>query len=226
MLKPRLRPLLPGVELDVREQLEYEAALAAQAAEDAELPDLPFPSLRSLAAHIVKTSAHPNRYPHFHEIEDQHPLPETLFNLLQNSPPFYRLFPSLIQENSREGRKGNLKPQQIFVAATTLVVVPTDLVRQWHEQIKEHVAPKALRYIVLRTAKNKFPTAVEMAQQDLILMSVKRFSDAADAEETALRQVHWKRLVIDEGHVLANGTRMRKLAEEVRIPSIARGLLC
>ncbi|BGO93874.1 hypothetical protein NBRC10512_006116 [Rhodotorula toruloides] len=218
-LKPRTLQLLPGVELDVREQLDYEAALAAQEAEDARIPDLPFPSLRSLAAHIVKTSAHPNRYPHFGEIEDQHPLPEALFNLLHDSPPYYRLYPSLAQQNSREGRRGNLKPQQIFVAATTLVVVPTDLVRQWREQIKEHVVPKALRYIVLRTAKDKFPTAAAMAQQDLILMSVKRFSDAADAEETALRHVHWKRLVIDEGHVLANGTRMRKLAEELRCES-------
>ncbi|BGP00393.1 Proteophosphoglycan ppg4 [Rhodotorula toruloides ATCC 204091] len=218
-LKPRLVQLLPGVELDVREQLDYEAALAAQEAEDARIPDLPFPSLRSLAAHIVKTSTHPNRYPHFDEVEEQQPLPESLFSLLQDSPPYYRLYPSLAQENSREGRRGNLRPQQIFVAATTLVVVPTDLVRQWHEQIKEHVAPKALRYIVLRTAKDKFPTAAEMAQQDLILMSVKRFSDAADAEETALRHVHWKRLVIDEGHVLANGTRMRKLAEELRCES-------
>ncbi|BGP24390.1 proteophosphoglycan ppg4 [Rhodotorula toruloides] len=218
-LEPRLLQLLPGVELDFREQLEYEAALAAQQAEDAKIPDLPFPSLRSLAAHIVKTSAHPDRYPNFHEIDDEHPLPDSLFNLLQDSPPYYRLYPSLVQQGSREGRKGNFKPQQIFVAATTLVVVPTDLVRQWHEQIKEHVAPKSLRYIVLRTAKDKFPTAAEMAQQDLILMSVKRFSDAADAEETALRHVHWKRLVIDEGHVLANGTRMRKLAEELRCES-------
>lgn len=167
--------------------------------------------------HKVKTSPVALRYTNSdaEEAGGTSRLPQLLFDTLQTTPPFYRLFPSVEQQHSREGRRGGLLPQDIIVAATTLVVVPTDLVRQWESQIKEHVEPHALRCLVLRTAKDKFRSAAEMATYDLILMSVARFSDAAEATDTSLRGVHWKRLVIDEGHVLSNGTRMRKLAHEV-----------
>ncbi|GAA5981933.1 hypothetical protein JCM10908_004673 [Rhodotorula pacifica] len=217
--RPRLPERFQGVDLFAREEQEYEEALRQQQIEDARELDLPFPSLRSLMLHMVKTSPFATRYPHPGELSDSCPLPERLFHDLQATPPFYRLLPSSEQLQSREGRRGALPPQDIIVAATTLIVVPTDLVRQWEAQIREHLEPGALRYLVLRTAKDKFRSAAEMATFDLILMSVARFSDAAEANDTSLRGVHWKRLVIDEGHVLSNGTRMRKLAQELRTES-------
>ncbi|GAA5861885.1 hypothetical protein JCM3774_001339 [Rhodotorula dairenensis] len=218
-MRRRVHELLPGVELDAKEQLQYDEDLRQQRIEDAREVVLPFPSLRSLMLHKVKTSPVAQRYPYFEEVGDGSPLPPLLFDTLQATAPFYRLIPSAEQQNSREGRRGGFTSQDIVVAATTLVVVPTDLVRQWEAQIQDHVEPHAVRYLVLRTAKDKFRSAVEMAKFDLILMSVARFSDAADAAETSLRSVHWKRLVIDEGHVLSNGTRMRKLAQELRTES-------
>ncbi|BGP47916.1 hypothetical protein JCM10450v2_003781 [Rhodotorula kratochvilovae] len=216
-LKPRVTALLPGVELDCREQLEREAALARQAAEDAAVPDLPFPSLRSLMVHKVKTSPLACRYPHFDEVDGEHPLPQNMFELLQKTPPFYRLFPSAFQREAR--RRDASKPIKIVVAPTTLIIVPTELVRQWAGEIKKHVEPKALRVLALRTVKDKFRSIDEMAAFDIILMSVARFSAAAEAGDMTLRGVHWRRVVIDEGHVLANGNRMRTLAEELRAES-------
>ncbi|GJN89115.1 hypothetical protein Rhopal_002089-T1 [Rhodotorula paludigena] len=215
-LKTRVPDLLPGVQLDEREMEQYQDALSRQAQEDAEVPDLPFPSLRSLMVHHVKSAPVAIRYPHYDEAEGELPLPQRLFDTLQASPPFYRVFPSPEQRESREGRKGAFKPLKVVVAPTTLVIVPTDLVRQWKDEIDKHIEKNKLRVLVLRTAKDKFRSPEEMATFDLILMSVARFSDAADANNTSLRSVHWRRIVIDEGHVLANGTRMRKLAEELR----------
>ncbi|GAA5906076.1 hypothetical protein JCM6882_003552 [Rhodosporidiobolus microsporus] len=214
-LRPRVHEPLTGYAMDAREEEEYYAALAQQAAEDARVESCPLPSLRSLMVHHIKTSTSAIRYP-----LDDLKLQETgLLDLLQNSPPFYRTFPSPAQLDSREGRKGRYQRTDIVVAATTLVVVPTDLVRQWGEEISKHVAPDALRVLTLRTAKDKFKTAAEMATYDLILMSVARFSDAAEADDTSLRGVHWRRLVVDEGHTLSSGNRMRKLAEELRCES-------
>lgn len=219
--RPRLPELLPGVILDAKEQLDYDEAQQQQLIEDAREVDLPFPSLRLLMLHKVKTAPVALRYTNSdaEEAGGISRLPQLLFDTLQTTPPFYRLLPSVEQQHSREGRRGGLLPQEIVVAATTLIVVPTDLVRQWESQIKEHVEPNALRCLALRTAKDKFRSAAEMATFDLILMSVARFSDAAEATDTSLRGVHWKRLVIDEGHVLSNGTRMRKLAHELRTES-------
>jgi len=206
-----------GVDLDYRELLEREAALARQAAEDDDIPHLPFPSLRSLMVHKVKTSPLACRYPHFDEVDGEHPLPQPLFDLLQTTPPFYRLFPSFTQREAR--RRDDSKPTKIVVAPTTLIIVPTELVRQWAGEIDKHVRPKALRVLVLRTSKDKFRSVDEMATYDVILMSVARFSDAAEAGDMSLRGVHWRRIVIDEGHVLAHANLTRKLAEELRAES-------
>ncbi|GAA6012949.1 hypothetical protein JCM10207_008392 [Rhodosporidiobolus poonsookiae] len=214
-LRPRVPERLPGYMMDAKEEEEYELALAQQAAEDSRIATFPLPSLRSLCCHLIKTSPTAVRYP----LDDIYLTETGLLDLLQQSPPFYRVFPSPGQLDSREGRKGRFKPADIVVAATTLVVVPTDLVTQWRAEIEKHIAPGALRVLVLRTSKDKFKSAAEMATYDLILMSVARFSDAAEAENTSLRNVHWKRLVVDEGHALASGNRMRKLAEELRCES-------
>ncbi|GAA5914943.1 hypothetical protein JCM8208_000780 [Rhodotorula glutinis] len=216
-LKQRVTAPLVGVDLDNRELLERQAALARQAAEDADVPHLPFPSLRSLMVHKVKTSPLACRYPHFDEIDGEHPLPQPLFDLLQKTPPFYRLFPSSTQREAR--RRDDSKPVKIVVAPTTLIIVPTELVRQWAGEIDKHVEPKALRALVLRTSKDKFRSVDEMATYDVILMSVARFSDAAEAGDMSLRGVHWRRIVIDEGHVLAHANLTRKLAEELRAES-------
>ncbi|GAA5861028.1 hypothetical protein JCM8547_008012 [Rhodosporidiobolus lusitaniae] len=214
-LRPRIPEPLAGYIMEAKEEQEYLAARAREAEEEARVATYPLPSLRSLMVHKIKTSTIAIRYP-----LDDVILNETgILQLLQESPPFYRVFPSPQQFDSREGRKGRLKPREIVVAATTLIVVPTDLVKQWVDEIHKHVAPDALRLLVLRTSKDKFRTAAEMATFDMILMSTARFADAAEATETALRGMHFKRLVVDEGHVLALGNRVRKLAEGLRCES-------
>ncbi|GAA5943611.1 hypothetical protein JCM1841_004285, partial [Sporobolomyces salmonicolor] len=211
-LKPRVPEPLLGYEMDVHEELAYQEALARQAEEDAEEPDYALPTLRALMIHLIKTTPVPVRYP-----ADDETLNNTgLHTLLDESFPFYRVFPSPAQLDSREGRKGVYKPLEIVVAATTLIVVPTDLVRQWEAEVKKHVAPGALRVLALRTSKDKFRPPQEMAKFDAVLMSVARFADAAETGDTTLRGVHWKRLVVDEGHVLSSGNLTRKLAEELR----------
>ncbi|GAA5825761.1 hypothetical protein JCM11251_000361 [Rhodosporidiobolus azoricus] len=214
-LRPRVPEPLAGYAMDVREEEEYLEALEKQAEEDARVESYPLPSLRSLMVHHIKTSTAAIRYP----VDDSMLQTNGLLDLLQKNPPFYRTFPSPAQLDSREGRKGRYQRGDVVVAATTLVVVPTDLVRQWTDEVNKH-APGALRTLVLRTKKDKFPTsAAELASYDLVLMSVARFSDAAEADNTSLRGVHWRRLVVDEGHALSSGNRMRKLAEELRCES-------
>ncbi|GAA5970910.1 hypothetical protein JCM11641_004505 [Rhodosporidiobolus odoratus] len=214
-LRPRVPEPLAGVEMSAKEELEYCAALAQQADQDARVVACPLPSLRSLMLQRIKTSPVSIRYP----LDDPRLAGTQLLSDLQNTPPFYRVFPSRDQLDSRDGRKGAYQPTDVVVAATTLIVVPTDLVRQWVAEIDKHVALGALRVLVLRTAKDKFLSAAEMACFDVVLMSVARFSDAAEAQNTSLRGVHWRRLVVDEGHALASGNRMRKLAEELRSES-------
>jgi hypothetical protein len=225
-LRPRVPDLLHGALeiMSVYELEEHEAKLERQRKADLEDESHrpPLPSLRSLMINLIKTTPLSSRYSLDDPVLNGGSLPDdpvlqggSLLDTLQTSPPYYRLYPSHEQLNSREGRRGNLKPLEIVVAASTLLVVPTDLVRQWKEEIEKHLEPGSLRVLSLRNSKDKFRTPQEMATFDVVLMSVARFTDAAEADDRSLRGVHWKRIVVDEGHVLSSANLTRKLAEEV-----------
>lgn len=214
-MRPRVPEMLFGAlaVASVLELAQHEAKLEEQRKSDLEESLRPrlLPSLRDLMVTFIKTSHYPIRYPH----DDPFLKGSGLLDTLETSPPFYRLYPSQDQLDSREGRRGGIRPLKIVVAATTLLVVPTDLVRQWGLEMEKHLASGSLRVLTLRTSKDEFKSAEEMAKYDVVLMSVARFTDAAETDDRSLRGVHWKRLVVDEGHVLSSANLTRKLAEEV-----------
>jgi len=49
-------------------------------------------------------------------------------------------------------------------------------------------------------------------------MSARVFADAAENADSPLRRVHFKRLMVDEGHVLGNDNATRTFAEQVSPP--------
>ncbi|GAA5963090.1 hypothetical protein JCM3765_001766 [Sporobolomyces pararoseus] len=214
-LRPRVAELLAPQILTVRELREHgeklEEQRKADLEEDSHRP--PLPSLRTLMINLIKTTSHPIRYC---DHDDPILTGGDLLETLQTSPPFYRLLPSPRKLDSRGGRNEIPKPIEIVVAATTLLVVPTDLVRQWKQEIDKHLYADSLRVLVLRTSKDKFPSPQEMATYDVVLMSAARFTDAAETGDRSLRGVHWKRLVVDEGHVLSSHNSTRTLAQELR----------
>ncbi|ORY92708.1 SNF2 family N-terminal domain-domain-containing protein [Leucosporidium creatinivorum] len=213
-LRPRvLPPILKAEEMDAVEWEAYERALARQEAEDARQVRPPLPSLRTLMIDCVRTSP----VPIFYSNDD--PLLGGLVEQLGDCNPYYNLRPSPAQMTSRQGRHGGAQPSQIYVSTATLIVVPTDLVRQWQDELAKHVEKGALRVLVLRTKKNGFVTAQQLASYDLVLMSIARFGDAAGDPHSPLRRVHWRRLMVDEGHTLSSANRTRLLAEELRVDS-------
>lgn len=189
----------------------YERALARQAAEDAreKVPDVP--SLRDILISFVRTS--PIAIPY--SPTDPRLLGTGLAEQLADTNPYYTLRPSPYQLSSRSGRTGTSTSCNIIVTSATCIVVPTGLVKQWEDELKKHVKPGSMRVLVQRTKKDTFVTPQQLAGYDLILMSIARFSDAADDPNHSLRRVHLKRLMVDEGHALSSDNRMRRLAEEV-----------
>ncbi|KAK4056843.1 hypothetical protein OIO90_002093 [Microbotryomycetes sp. JL221] len=213
-LLPRVPPpLLAPHEMDVLELAAYERALAEQDWQDSQRQRPPVPSLRNLMMHYVRTSTTAIHWSPDDSFLAGTSLPEELIDC----NPFYNLLPSPVQTVSRTGRQGlTSQPTQIIVSCATLVVVPAELVTQWKDEISKHVEDKALRVLVLRTSRDEFKTAQQLAQYDLVLVSIKRFSDACDDASSPLRKVHWKRLIVDEGHALAGKNRLREFAESLR----------
>ncbi|KAK1013108.1 hypothetical protein LTR91_001418 [Friedmanniomyces endolithicus] len=156
---------------------------------------------------------------------------------LEQSPPTYEI-PRVPQ---RWNRKTILpSPKRLTLAATTLVVVPRNLCKQWQSEIKKHVEEGALRVLVMEDLKQALPPPEELRKYDLVLFSRNRFErehrDGSDEQgrrmvstqpcrcpyigstrlrdchcvqsddlyDSPLMHLHFKRLVIDEGHFFAN----------------------
>lgn len=134
--------------------------------------------------------------------------------------------------------------RKIWLAKSTLVVVPPNLVHQWIQEIEKHTTN--LSYLVLNDMRIQVPAAHELVKYDIILFSKRRFEKEALEEtltsrqstttcehcfgspETSncscqispentpaevfkyrspLRDLHFKRLITDEGHGFGNVTK-------------------
>jgi hypothetical protein len=80
-------------------------------------------------------------------------------------------------------------PRKVWLTTATVVVVPSNLVRQWELEIKKHTIN--LKVLVVREsrAKQSLPSAKEMAEYDIILFSKGRFDqEAADGSDSQGRR--------------------------------------
>ncbi|KAJ3080413.1 hypothetical protein HK102_003080 [Quaeritorhiza haematococci] len=116
----------------------------------------------------------------------------------------------------------NPQPIKIFLSSSTLVVVPNGLVHQWLTEVNKHTLDLALRVLVIVDSAQPIPPATELVEYDMVLISHSRFArenatGGMDFEDTRngdsskgtkgyispLLQVHWLRLIVDEGHTMA-----------------------
>lgn len=123
---------------------------------------------------------------------------------------------------------------KLYMSSTTLIIVPDNLFIQWVDEIAQHVEADFLKilcaanYIKDDQIKDQFiqnpkfvntipGNPVELIEYDVILISQsclnKSFANKTKSgpkndnnHVPPLRQVYWKRLIIDEGHVVQSKT--------------------
>lgn len=112
---------------------------------------------------------------------------------------------------------GAPKAQRVYLSPATLIVVPTELVNHWKEQIFWHTRPGALRVSVYEHSKNRTlsdfkdpPAPYHLAwDYDVIITTFNKMSSDWDSTDpigcSPLAQVHWLRIILDEGHTLSPG---------------------
>ncbi|WFD05001.1 hypothetical protein MVES1_000326 [Malassezia vespertilionis] len=113
------------------------------------------------------------------------------------------------------------------ISRATLLLVPLALLNQWVEQMDTHVEPSAWRVLVVSDMHTPLPNAHTLAQQyDIVLMSNTRFGKEAttdgqelraNLDESPVMQVCWKRVMVDEGEVLAGDSLMVRLCTQLRV---------
>lgn len=163
-------------------------------------------------------------------------LPDSVVNDLIDSPAYFRLslvesdFVNDIHESPRKftRRKFTNTVKQVpegtiyrtlYLCNTTLVIVPDNLLHQWHSETRKHVSETYLKKLFISkdfrqftvTNNSSFSNEIITDPKILIKYDVVFLSSSILAKqigkserlkkwENPLSKVYWKRLIIDEGH--------------------------
>lgn len=116
---------------------------------------------------------------------------------------------------------------RLYLSSATLIVVPSNLVDHWKTQIKCHVRPGQLKVYIWGDQKKKPPPHNLAWDYDVVITTFNRLSaEWAPRKRSALVQVHWLRVMLDEGHTLGSSlTLTNKLQMLVSLTAMNRWLL-
>lgn len=140
-------------------------------------------------------------------------------SMMDNQRPHYETPPRVVRSMRYADKFG--QSEQVRLCHGTIVVVPLNLLSQWQNEFRKHVKDGALKMKVLKDTKEMIPTAEELCQYDIILFSLYRFKlenrTFTDVDYTSpLKQLHWLRIIIDEGHGFSSGaTNAAAVAEKL-----------
>ncbi|CAN1316314.1 F-box protein At3g54460 [Linum perenne] len=115
---------------------------------------------------------------------------------------------------------------RLYMSRASLIVVPANLVDHWKNQIQEHVKPGQLRLCVW--TDNKRPPAHILAwDYDVVITTFSRLSaEWGPNKRSPLMQVHWLRIMLDEGHTLGSSLNLTsKLQMAISLTASSRWLL-
>lgn len=115
---------------------------------------------------------------------------------------------------------------RLYLSRATLVVVPANLVDHWKTQIFKHVRHEQLRVYVW--TDHRKPSAHSLAwDYDIVITTFNRLSaEWGPRKKSAMMQVHWLRIMLDEGHTLGSSFSLtNKLQMAISLNASNRWLL-
>lgn len=114
----------------------------------------------------------------------------------------------------------------MYLSRATLIVVPSNLVDHWKSQIEKHVKQEQLRVYVWTDSKK--PTVHNLAwDYDVVITTFSRLSaEWNPRKRSVLMQVHWMRVMLDEGHTLGSSINLtNKMQMAVSLSASNRWIL-
>lgn len=119
-----------------------------------------------------------------------------------------------------------LDSRRVYLSRSTLIVVPPNLVDHWTTQIEKHVRPGQLKVYIWTDLK--YPLAHDLAwNYDVVITTFNRLSaEWGRRNNSALMQIHWLRIMLDEGHTLGSSLNLtNKLQMAISLQASSRWLL-
>ncbi|KAF7824717.1 F-box protein [Senna tora] len=115
---------------------------------------------------------------------------------------------------------------RLYLSRATLIVVPANLVDHWIAQIEKHVKPSQLRVYVW--TDHWRPSVHSLAwNYDVVITTFSRLSaEWSPRKRSVLMQVHWLRIMLDEGHTLGSSLNLtNKLQMAISLTASNRWIL-
>ncbi|EJT81237.1 hypothetical protein GGTG_01221 [Gaeumannomyces tritici R3-111a-1] len=126
--------------------------------------------------------------------------------------PVYYLLPRPKPRREHRRPRSALPATKVFLSRATLALVPANLLQQWRDEIAKHTS--GLSVLVLAIGGREIPDTTALAKYELVIFSIPRFErlheqrvaneNGAWTLDSPLAQVHFKRIIVDEGHRLGN----------------------
>ncbi|KAL5570391.1 hypothetical protein UlMin_026966 [Ulmus minor] len=115
---------------------------------------------------------------------------------------------------------------RLYLSRATLVVVPLNLVDHWKTQIQKHVSPAQLRVYIWTDNKKPAPHILAW-DYDVVITTFNRLSaEWGSRKKSVLKQVHWLRVMLDEGHTLGSSVNLtNKMQMAVSLLASSRWIL-
>ncbi|XP_024013488.1 F-box protein At3g54460 isoform X2 [Eutrema salsugineum] len=115
---------------------------------------------------------------------------------------------------------------RLYLSKATLIVVPANLVDHWKTQIQKHVSPGQLRILIWTDHKKLSPHSLAW-DYDVVITTFSRLSaEWNPRKKSPLIQVHWLRVMLDEGHTLGSSLSLtNKFQMAVSLTACSRWLL-
>ncbi|KAI6670297.1 hypothetical protein NL676_005182 [Syzygium grande] len=119
-----------------------------------------------------------------------------------------------------------LNSVRLYLSRATLIVVPRNLVDHWKTQIQKHVRPSQLRVYVLTDRRRISPHNLAW-DYDVVITTFNRLSaEWAPHKRSVLKEVHWLRIMLDEGHTLGSSLNLtNKLQMAISLMACSRWIL-
>ncbi|XP_021774468.1 F-box protein At3g54460-like [Chenopodium quinoa] len=116
---------------------------------------------------------------------------------------------------------------RMYLSRATLIIVPSNLVDHWNSQIQKHVKPGQLRVYAWTDLKEKKPSVHNLAwDYDVVITTFSRLSaEWKPSKRSVLMQIHWMRIILDEGHTLGSINLTNKMQMAVSLSASNRWIL-
>lgn len=98
-------------------------------------------------------------------------------------------------------------------SGATLLICPLSTIANWEEQLKAHVKPKCLNYMIYH-GSNRTDDATELQDFDIVVTTYQIVAaNCRRRKENPLAKINWFRIVLDEAHIIRSQfTEMSKAA--------------